>query len=84
MTSRSLLEFGGLTKPIPERSNFQVIGLICCGQLFLQICFLIEDYPQPKSHGPGALSSFAKNSEILTSGEFLVVWDFWLFRMNSS
>ena len=27
------------------------------------ICFLIGDYPRPKSHGPGALSSFAKNSE---------------------
>ena len=46
------------------------------------ICFLIGDYPQPKSHDPGTLSSFAKNSEIkeVKNSKDLGLLGFWWFR----
>ena len=61
----------------PGKSNFQVIGLICCGQLFLQIYVfslgIIRDQNHTDLAHYQALRKIPK-LRIQTSGEFLVVW----------
>ena len=69
----------------PGKSNFQVIGLICCGQLFLQIYVfslgIIRDQNHTDLAHYQALRKIPK-LRIQTSGEFLVVWVFGCFVWN--